>query len=174
MRSVLIALAILASGCRIAAKEDKKKPPCQSWCGTLLEHEGNGSISCEVLQEAEDTTLSAMDTLCKKDKRFCRKEACKALFGWQIIPSDAVLECDGKLGCYVGLSNCSTKQMFLFANQNWRKGSYPHELFHVTQDCQPPESWKMSAADAGPGHNGWTEHGVYWVIELIRRGFNEF
>lgn len=159
-------------------------PPCVSKCGMLLEDEGNGAMSCEKLQEAEDTMLKSIDEkFCSMDSRMCYHNACMQCFGWQLELDDNVIthvEYDigvkpdgGTISVRlpaVGLSNCETKQMWLGANQTWRKGSYPHEIFHVIQECQTGWDGGIDASK-GPGHEGWQDHGIYDFIKEYRDGY---
>lgn len=165
-----IGLAIVASGCA-----HRQSPPCVSRCGMLLEDAGNGSMSCDYLQEAEDYMLSGIDqNYCSVDKRHCKKQMCEAIFGWQLRLDQHVItfieQPNGMRLPAVGLSNCSTKEMWLGANQNWRAGSYPHEVFHVIQECNT--GWVGSEDDTvhGPGHDGWTDAGIYDFIQEVRDG----
>lgn len=130
-------------------------------------------MSCDVLQHAEDVVLDAYDkNLCNEDPRFCRKAACSALFGWQLTTGEEVVGTEDGSQFYVGYSQCRSKVMFLCANQDWRHGSFPHELAHVVQNCEPSSEWTETEreADLGPGHAGWTEHNVYGTIDNIRKG----
>lgn len=150
-----------------------RSPPCVSTCGMLLEDVNNGAISCTYLNEAEETTLAAFDQkLCSEDERFCKKNACDALFGWQIYaPRETVATQNGS-DFYVGLSRCRYKVMEIYANSDWRHGAYPHELAHAVFTCVPPQpTWEESAEDGKAiGHEGWFEHGVYGVLDQIERG----
>lgn len=170
----IICLAV-ATSCVTA----HKNPPCVSKCGMLLEDKGNGSISCDTLQEAEDKILSAMDKeFCSTDGRMCYENACQACFGWQLSADDDVLAVvpydlpDGGQFTVeaVGLSNCEMKWMWLGANQDWRHGSIPHELFHVVLNCQVDPSDAGVDQSKGPGHVGWKEKGYYDVIDDFRAG----
>jgi len=152
----------------------EKKPPCVSACGMLLQEDGNGSMSCDVLQDAEDAVLKAFDELKDKDQRLSKENMCKEIFGWQLHLNDNVIMIDSSIGGgrpFIGLSNCKSKEMWLMANQSWRKGSYPHEIVHVAQDCTPPKAWgKTYDPEKGPGHNGWDENGVSDIIDDFRGG----
>lgn len=166
------AMAVVAfSGC--TAKR-QINPPCVSACGMLLDDVGNGAMSCNELQEAEDAMLFAMNEIAKEDPRFEREFACGQLFGWQLHLSKNLVEYDSEVNGgspYVGLSNCNTKEMTLMKADSWRDGSYPHEIFHAVQSCDPPASWgTRHPQGAGGGHGGWDEHGVYGIIEDFRKG----
>lgn len=164
-------LAMVAfSGCKTATK----LPPCVSSCGLLIEDHGNGSLSCDVVQEAEDAVLAAFDELKEQDDRLSKENMCKAMFGWQVKLEEEVIGFDSTVNNgapFVGLSNCSTRQMFLMANASWRKGSFPHEVVHIAQHCSTPVDWGENHREGvGSGHNGWEEHGVYGIIEDFRKG----
>lgn len=166
-----VMLSLVASCCTVQHPEAKRS--CVSYCGMLFEGTPNGSMSCSQLQTAEDTTLAAYDAkLRAEDQRFCRANACKAIFGWQVETDDAVIATSNGSDFYLGASTCESKTMVLMANQDWRHGSYPHELAHVVQDCSPPNDWEETPHehDMGSGHAGWTEHNVYKTIDSIRHG----
>lgn len=166
-----VAMAFV-SCCTNPPRPDVKRA-CVSYCGMLFQDEPNGSMSCSQLQTAEDKTLDAFDeNLCKEDPRFCRKAACKSLFGWQITAEDNVVGTENGSAFYLGESECRTKTMLLCRNSDWRHGSFPHELAHVVQDCKPLASWQETEREQslGGGHAGWTEHNVYGTIDQIRHG----
>lgn len=166
----LVLLAL--TGCE--SVHSRNLPPCVSKCGMLLEDQANGSMSCDVLQEAEDKFLAAADELKDKDARLSSENACKAIFGWQLRLEQSVVGSTNGSDFYVGLSNCYSKEMTLFANKDWRSGSYIHEMFHLAQDCKPPESWDedpLEAPQRGPGHAGWETNGVDSIIREFRRGY---
>lgn len=173
-----LGLAVVAGGCA----HRQLRPPCVSKCGMLLEYKGNGSMSCDDLQTAEDSLIENADAkFCSVDKRMCRENACKACFGWQIEADELVITYneytipDGDGGSVdikipaVGTSNCAMKTMWLGANQDWRHGSYPHEFFHVIQDCETKWDGGIDP-EAGPGHQGWKDMGVYDFIQDYRDG----
>lgn len=172
-----LGLAMVAlSGCASCQRVDQS-PPCVSSCGMLLDSPENGSMSCSDLDKAEAHMLRAIDErFCKDDPRLCKESACKAIFGWQLQLGQEVItlvvqDLEGveiRIPA-VGLSNCSTREMWLGANQSWRHGSYPHEIFHVAQDCVT--NWEgKPTPERGYGHEGWEDHGIYDFIEEIRRG----
>lgn len=158
-----IGLGILATSCATV-----RQPPCVSYCGMLMEDKGNGSMSCNVLDDAEKKMLDAIDKeFCKMDARACKENACKAIFGWQLHANeDVVFGVNGRLA--VGLSNCREKEMWLGANQDWRHGSYPHEIFHVIQSCSSGWDDEGEDEESGPGHRGWNSHGIYDLINDFR------
>lgn len=166
-----LALAAVAfSGCAHCSKPNKE-PPCVSSCGMLLEDKGNGSMSCTDLDEAEEAVLNALDELKDKDPRFTKKYACGQLFGWQLQLAQHVVESDSSIGggmLYVGVSHCDMKVMRLMANKDWRSGSYPHEIAHAIQECNPLPEWRKGTG--GGGHEGWEENGVYSIIKDFREG----
>ena len=131
-------------------------------------------MSCDVIDEAEKNLIDAIDEeFCHKDSRMCKKNACASLFGWQLMLDESVItyQSFNDLGVrpVVGISNCSTKQMWLGANQNWRHGAFPHEFFHAIQDCD--SGWKDDGSKKhGPGHDGWEVHGVYRFIDDYKEG----
>lgn len=165
-----LGLAFVAfSGCA----HPLKKPPCVSACGMLLEDEGNGAMDCDHLQEAEDKLLESGDELMDKDQRLDKNYACGQIFGWQLKLHDEVIGIDNTINNgipFVGMSSCGEKVMHLMANQSWRKGSYPHEYFHMIQECNPPMDWHGSRPGHGGGHNGWDDNGVYDLIQDFREG----
>lgn len=166
-------MAVVSSGCATCAPREIP-PPCVSRCGMLLEDEGNGSMSCTVLQEAEDSVLSAADELKGHDHRFEKTYACGQLFGWQLHLYEEVISIDLSVSNlpFTGMTDCKSKEMHLNANASWRKGSYPHEIFHALQNCNPPKDWTTSdpLTHPGVGHKGWHDHGVTDIIDDFRAG----
>lgn len=163
-------MAFVASSCAGVASEHKA-PPCVSHCGMLLENVGNGAVSCETIDQAEQVTINAMNELCGDDPRLCKKNACESLFGWQIEASEYTVGSSNGSEFYVGYSQCASKQMWIAANDTWRHGSLPHEMVHAMQHCHPPSHWKATEEDNhGKGHEGWTDHGVYGRLQEIKRG----
>lgn len=164
-------MTLVASSCAHVPKQ----PPCVSRCGMLLEDKGNGSMSCDTLQEAEDTLIEDMDKeFCAKDPRMCKANACNSIFGYQLHLDDDVIivvEYDGVGYPAVGVTNCNSKEMTLSANQDWRHGSYPHEIIHVVQNCDPGWEGTQEEANNGPGHEGWYAHGIYSFIKDYRDGY---
>lgn len=160
-----IGLSLVATSCAA-----HRQPPCVSYCGMLLDEKGNGSMSCDVIDEAEKKMLDEIDKeFCKSDSRACKKNMCEKIFGWQLHGTDdVVFGVDGRLA--VGLSNCQTKEMWLGANQDWRHGSYPHELFHVIQECRTGWTDEGEREEGGYGHEGWTSRGYYDFIKDFREG----
>lgn len=168
---VLAAMAVVVfSGCA----HSERKPPCVSECGMLLEDVGNGAMSCGKLQEAEDLALAAYDEIKGQDPRFEKNYACGQLFGWQLKLEQSLIMYDSSINSgapFVGLSDCGSKTMTLMRANSWRDGSYVHEIAHAIQSCSAPITWgKSTPYGAGPGHEGWMDHGVYDIIRDFREG----
>src|SRR5258706_10216634 len=94
---------------------------CTSYCGSLLDRTGNEAMNCDNLAIAEATTILSLDlTFCQKDPKFCSKNTCEQLFGWQIkagieINTMVPQNMNGtvvKLPAH-GVSNCATKEMWI-------------------------------------------------------------
>lgn len=133
-------------------------------------------MSCDVLDDAESYMLDQIDKqFCSVDVRMCKENACKAIFGYQLqADEDVIIFHEVEPGVRipaVGLTNCDMKMMWLGANQDWKHGSYPHELFHALQDCSTGWSKSDEPKDVGPGHEGWQSNGVYDFIDEIRKGY---
>lgn len=162
---------VVLSGCQ---HPTAIKPPCVSYCGMLLEDESNGAMSCDKINEVEAALIMAGSELEAKDKRFNKENACRSIFGWQLKLSKYEILFDSEINNgapFVGSSDCRSKVMTLTKKPNWRKGSYPHEFFHVVQDCETPKAWGNSHPEgAGGGHGGWEENGVYDIIDDFREG----
>lgn len=162
---------VMFSGC----SHNPRKPPCASKCGMLLEDEGNGAMSCDYLQTAEDSMLEASDELKSFDPGLAKDAACKALFGWQIKlePYDAVFDSNVIPGLPIaGTCDCGSKVVVLMRSDNWRRGSFPHEYFHMVLGCKSPEWWGPGDPEIhpGPGHEGWHNHGITDIIKDFRAG----
>lgn len=162
---------VLFSGCA----HSTKKPPCVSKCGILLEDEGNGAMSCDYLQAAEDSMLAASEEIRVFDDKLSKDNACKALFGWQLKlePYDAVFDSAIVAGLPIsGMCDCGSKVVTLMRSNSWRSGSFPHEYFHMIMGCQSPKWWGPSDPDIhpGPGHEGWHNHGITDIIKDFRSG----
>lgn len=149
----------------------------------LLDMPGNGAMSCDELQKAEDTMLNSIDAkFCSMDKRMCKEQACTSCFGWQIVADKDVItvvdqDFKDQTGVEVhvslpavGVSDCNSKVMWLGANQSWRAGSYPHEIFHVIQNCSTGVDGYIDP-HAGVGHEGWEASGIYDFIKDFRDGY---
>lgn len=181
-------IAVLIAACA-GAKHNvvPKEPPCVSQCGMLLETRGNGSIDCQSIDDAEELLLSAIDKhFCSTYHTHCKEYACGQIFGWQveadtasIMVTDVMATTYGNDGGVLqmplripvsGLAKCSTKQVWLGSSDNWRKGSYPHELLHIIQDCEGPGIETEEDSDNTAGHEGWTEGGFYKFLEMVRAG----
>lgn len=179
-------VAILVAACAIS-KPVMKQPPCVSQCGMLLETKGNGAIDCKTLDEAEDYLLTQIDKyFCDTYPTHCKKYACGQVFGWQVKADTAEIMVTDVSSTFIGkdggtesmpiripvsgLANCKTKEMWLGAGDNWRKGSYPHELLHIIQDCTGPGKETTNDTEGTSGHEGWTEGGFYEFLARVRSG----
>lgn len=167
------AMTVVAfSGCTHAKPAFKE---CVSRCGMYLSYDKpNGSLDCDTLQEAEDISIRKLSALRLFDYRFDEENICKSLFGWQIHLVDDVIATDPIINAgapWVGATKHGSKEMFLCKTESWRKSSFTHEVAHIAQAGRPLESWMIwqSPEWAGPGHNGWTELGVYDIINEVRK-----
>lgn len=173
-------LAVLFCAC--APVKPRTEAPCVSSCGMLIEDKGNGSLSCDAVNDAEQVVLAAAnETLCPLDYRFCLPYSCGQIFGWQarlkqepvwvtLVEFKVVNGAEEEIAIPVsGVSNCRPKIMELGSDISWRRSSYAHELFHIIQNCDGGGEESEFDATYGSGHEGWEAMGVFDLIEDIKQ-----
>ncbi len=160
----LALLALLFCGCASV----RFPKTCASYCGMLIQDAGNSAVNCGNLEQAEASTIAAIDSyFCGKDYRLCARNICSSVFGWQLEADETQITVhDGARA--VGLSYCGRKTMWVGDDNGWVKSAYPHELFHVAQNCEPGYDGKLSEEEEPYGHEGWTAMGIYDFLESFR------
>lgn len=155
-----------------------RQSPCATPCGMLFEGMPNGAIDCATLDHAERYTLTQIDRFfCASNRRYCLDYACGQVFGWQveagqeqILIKDVWYSGTPVRTPVIGLSNCKSKIMYLAAATGWKHGAYPHEMFHIIEDCSTNRKPSDEDRRHGGGHEGWEEQGIWQFIDMFRKG----
>ncbi len=129
----VLALPLL---CVICACGQTEQPfVCRTRCGVELVNVPIDAPgwTCNNLQIQEDEMLEEYTRI--DDIRF--QSACSLMHGWRVHLGDGPLITDPALsGPLTGVTHCELQESTVGNSPPW-ESSYPHEMAHAVQNCQP-------------------------------------
>ena len=122
---------------------------------------GPSQFSAEDFARAE---FVVMDSFYRDDLfKLSYEQICRSVSGWRLYSSNYSAWIDPEGRGVMGLTACWYAAMQIGADRfGWN--SYPHELAHVLQNCDPPPG---TPDDYGTDarHSNWVRDGIYQAIQ---------
>lgn len=124
-----------------------------------------GMFTLEVLQEAEDATLPALQAYATDPRFASQLDMCASLKGWQVAHEwEQNFVSYGRKVSGVTMCNLKTAIVGTPPNGDWRSSALAHELVHILQNCKarlPNED------DNDEDHANWDKDGIQRAIDRV-------